>query len=55
MPDPKPVKSDAMKDLKWILLMLLILFLVWLGMGGRARKAENTSPFLVPTPSQSLQ
>ncbi len=49
----KPAKPDAMKDLKWLLWWLLIIFILWLALGGRARQDQNTSPFLVPTPGES--
>ncbi len=39
---------EAMKDLKWLLVILVVLWFVWYLSGGRMHKIANDGPFLNP-------
>lgn len=39
---------DAMKDLKWLLLILVGLWFLWYFAGGRMHKEATSGPFLNP-------
>lgn len=39
---------DALKDLKWLLIILVVLWFIWFATGGRMHKASTSGPFLNP-------
>ena len=45
---------DAMKDLKWLLLIIVALWFLWYFAGGRIHKASFEGPFIeAPAPLDS--
>lgn len=39
---------EAIKDLKWLLAILVVLWFVWYFMGGSMHKAATSGPFVNP-------
>jgi hypothetical protein len=39
---------EAIKDLKWLLAILVIIWIVWFFMGGKLHQAATSGPFINP-------